>query len=192
MKVLGTFVLHLLIVAFAVFSCYPRWGGAEQLSGDLRCGMTFQELSALAQKHQPDEFSATTPSIAYGSAQFQKDNTLLWFYFTGSRLSAVREGRYTGPTQITTYSKMDLCTGRRTIIALVEVADERYSGGRVVVDGVYVGQLSSNTQTADVELSPSMKHEIRIEKDGVPPLVKQVVLDGDTQGTPRLRLDASS
>ncbi len=152
-----------------------RWRSAEEFRTELRCGMTVQQVEALAEKYGTSSFRAVEQRATGVNHAINEGSTVFWFAFDGGALGKVQEGMYFGITGLKTSIREDLCTGEKTADVTLEVtAPTELARASLSIDGREALGLSSGPEVqANIGSLPSGTHEVRIEKPGYQPIVKR-------------------
>lgn len=164
-----------------------KW--AESLGTQLECGMPTSEISELA---VPSARLDPYEHAWLGDHKLQKGRTTLWITTSSAGLEAYRiatdELRKLKSVRLS--MRRNVCTGETTI-AVHLLTRRELVGAEVFVDGVLAGQVDGLMSTR-LEIPPGT-HEIRLEKEGYPPLVRVVSYSGaTTRGEQRLDLSTAT
>lgn len=174
--------IALLILASSATGCgaWPTW--ARELSGQLECGMTPEEVSDLAAEQGFELRSPLDPWL--GQKNVRKDHSALWLRFNeDSRLEWITLSTMDGWRIMATRlsPRRNLCTGELTyrVRLLWTVGLE---GAAVYLDGEEVQPESGYLSVTAGE------HELRIEKAGYEPIIRHLQLGPEDRGDQRLDL----
>jgi hypothetical protein len=141
------------------------WNGADEFQQQLRCGMSPDEVKAIASKHGATDFRAVA-SAPLVTHVVSHNRTFFWLRFGDSGLDFVRRGRQTGLTGSEMQPAVNLCTGEKQGSLLLTIrGTAAMTDAHVVIDSRDVGRLSGGPDyRADVYVS-SGQHEIALVKD---------------------------
>lgn len=87
--------MALMAVTLLLSGC-SEWPNAEKFLGDLRCGMSREEVAALAKKYQAADVRCPRPSDAPDRCVIASERTFFELVFNDRGLTAVARGRYVG------------------------------------------------------------------------------------------------
>lgn len=179
---------HVLAPIFLsmAFSCastagLPSW--ARGLVGQLRCGMSLQDVQSLTPMTL-NSLGGERPWL--GMHYFRRGGTDLWLQFDDRHLQSFVVARVNGLSTVRLSPKNNLCTGTLSYRLRIYLPEES-AGACVFLDGVRVS--CSKELLRDVEM-PGGEHEIRIDVNGFLPIVKRYRNDPESRGDVELRIDA--
>ena len=168
-------LLFAIMALFVTCAKARRWRSAEEFRSGLRCGMTVEEVNALAQRHGSSSFREVDAPTAGVNHALNEGSTVFWFAFDQGALRTVQEGMYFGVTGLKTSIRENLCTGEQTADVTLKVsAPDELAGASLAIDGRQALGLSFGPEVqANIGSLPSGSHEVRIEKPGYQPIVKR-------------------
>jgi hypothetical protein len=141
--------------------------------GQLECGMTLEQVRRISEvqikavdKHRLGDYRANFGRNA------------VWLDFADGHLRSATAQTITGPTSARLSPKKDLCTGKLTYFVSVEWVAELQE------PDVYLdGELAAEKATSGLVLEVSEgAHVIRLERAGIVPVERRIVLDEDSFG----------
>jgi len=139
----------------------------------LECGMTLEQVRGIAKvqikavgEHRLGDYRASFGRNA------------VWLDFADGRLRSVTAQTISGLTSARLSPKKDLCTGKLTYFVSVEWVAELQQ------PSLYLdGELAAEKATSGLVLEVSAgEHVIRLEKPGIVPVERRIVLDEDSFG----------
>lgn len=168
--------IALLTLASSATGCgaWPAW--ARQLSEELDCGMSSEEVSDLAAEQGFDLSSPLDPWL--GQKNIRKDHSALWLRFNEeSRLEWVTLSTMDGWRIMATRlsPRRNLCTGELTYQLRLDWTVE-LEGATIYLDGQKV-----QPEAGKITVSAG-QHEVRIEKAGYEPIIRQLDLGPNDRG----------
>lgn len=168
--------LTLSSLAFVFSTCgeVRRWRSAEEFRQELRCGMTVQQVTAIAQRFGSSSFRGIEQHMNGATHALNEGSTVFWLTFDRDVLNSIQEGMYHGVTGLKTSIRENLCTREKTADVMLRVtAPSELAGASLTIDGQKRLGLSLGPEVqANIGSLPSGTHEIRIEKPGYRPIVK--------------------
>lgn len=169
---------HAFLIGFGLLLLLSgcRWEEADRFAGDLRCGMSPDEVRALAERYGTESFRPAEEPDGYVTHVLNEKSTFFELYFSRSGLETVRQGTHRGLTRGEYSPRLNLCTGEQTRSVEVTLrAPQPWAGATVHVDGKEVATLSP--QAYRTILVPNGRHEIRIHKNGYKDVVIPVIYE---------------
>lgn len=170
-----------VVVAAALFASHCKqlfqWSAADEFRASLKCRMSVDEARTVATKLGADEVKPL-PSREPTTTKYEVRgrNTRFYLAFDNEQLLTVQQARLYGTTGVQLSIEENLCNGAtRGEFMLTVRAPADLGGANVVVDGEVINRLSNGpTPQASTGGVPDGKHQLRIEKAGYKPIVKQV------------------
>ena len=166
----------LLVLATSATGCgaWPTW--ARELAGKLECGMTVEEVEGLAAEQGLELRSPLDPWL--GQKNVRRGHSALWLRFNvQDRLEWATLSQMDGwrimATRLST--RRNLCTGELTYQVRLDWTVE-LEGAAVFLDGQ---QVEPEGGTITVSAG---EHEVRIEKAGYDPIVRNLDLGPEDRG----------
>lgn len=169
-----------VLLGVAVLSCYRDWPEAGDFQEQLRCGMSLDELNQLAERFDVKLFGLHSTRDGKGADCYLRNGGETFeFWFSGPSLEWFRRGRMFGFRDFRQSLRVSLCTQERTGHLVIHVsAPSELDDAAVVVDGRVQGTIwgalgSKATRSFALPLLSIGAHEIRIEKEGFEPIVRE-------------------
>lgn len=170
----------LLVVACAATNRWPSW--TERLAQQLECGMALKTVEGLTSRN-------VVPWTSLGHFQtafISKGNTDLKLYFDDEGLAAIAISKVDAPQVMSTWLTplKDLCTGE--LIFLLRLTwTEDLEDATIYLNGE---QVKAEDWLGPFLGIPAGRHELRVEKEGHEPIVRQLDFGPTDRGNPRLLL----
>lgn len=176
---------HLLAVALigllGSFSCgaagWPRW--TEQLVSKLQCGMS----PAALEEQTGFELVPSAAMAELGTHVIRGRRADVWLRFEGGRLQSYLLTKPHGFKGVYLTPRTDLCSGHLSFLLRV-TRTAQLEGARVYLDGELIDAFPWG---AHFEVRGG-RRELRIEKDGFEPIIKQLDLTAGDAGEQRLEV----
>ena len=187
-------LLPLLVGGMLTASCW-KWSGTTEFIGKLRCGMSEENIRAVASSFRGLEVGISNDR-GFGDLVAFKSGTKIWMGLDQNRRLRAIIYTWDDGVMSAAYSlKEDICARSRSVV--VRVGGMPQLGGALLyIDGRHVGKLSPRLAVADIDV-PLGRHELRVEKCGFRPWMTQVRFSSDSNGyfsinVPPLPKDPSS
>jgi hypothetical protein len=180
--VLGWALLVCLLWAGCEDTGWPRW--ASDLAGQLRCGMSPQSIQSLT-KARLTPLGSRGP---FGTHSIHQGKETLWLLIGDKGLESILLSKPDGWKVMSTRlsPRRNLCTGQESFLLKIEWSQE-FLGATVYLDGRKVDDKDWSGAYLEI---PSGRHELRIEKSGLDPVVYSFDFGPEDRGDRRLDLTA--
>lgn len=162
-----------VLVASSTLARGCESGRMQSFLEGLTCGMSLEEVKELQ-----DIEVVKVDHERLGDYRVNFGRNAVWMVFDVGRLTSVTSQRITAPSSSRLSPTKDLCTGRLTYYVSLEWITALESPD-VYLDGQLVAE---NAQSGLVLEVSEGTHTIRLEKAGVVPIVKTIVLDESSFG----------
>jgi len=179
-------VCAVLALGALAVSC-GGWMEKDRFTGELRCGMSVDDVRARAQSFHVARFydDAGTP-VLMGTHTVSKGSSRVYLSFGAGGLRWFRTAEQVGFTGMRAGLKHDLCSGRQ-FVSLVIDGNPQWGKGVVTVDGVAIGTLTGGEVAALEADVPTGEHELLIQ---APPYTyrQRLSFDERSEGIDRISL----
>lgn len=171
-------LLVLLLVACAATNRWPSW--ADRLAQQLDCGMDLRTIEGLASR----EVVPWTTLGRLRTAFISKGNTDLVLYLDDKGLAAIAVSKVDTPRVMSTRLTplKCLCTGELMFLLRLTWTEE-LEHASIYLDGQNVAEEDWLGPYLGISAG---RHELRLEKEGYEPIVKQLDFGPFDQGNPQL------
>lgn len=172
--------LSIVLSIFCCGSCISgRAAWIDQVTGQLRCGMTPQEIkTTLGSKTSFEQ----QPASWRGNLKASRGNVAVWLTIKDDALQSIaisREKVFNTKNEPRFSARTNLCTGVRSVSAAI-IAPRRFSGATIVLNGDPVGKMD-NIGPTRLDL-PMGFHSVKLEREGVDSISRSIHVDQRTEG----------
>jgi len=169
--------LLLCLLSCASRGDWPQW--TDDVVALLRCGMTIEELEALADMEIRPTIPTTYFRDTYVTHAIYKDHVSVKLHFEDDKLRGFARWRPWGLMGVYISPKVNLCTGELTFLLSLSAGDE-FADATVYLDGAKIKDPWESFTVSGGQ------HELRIERKDHEPIIECLQFDNDDMGDHRM------